>query len=278
MFIEFVNWKAMKKMSKKKPSGYWKIWSNLESELITIINDGDGNFPTQKKLIEKGKSNIARAFQYYGGINGVKLRMGFDLPVCKTLTKWKDMAEWIDHGNDNDYNERTKTSLKESNNVEERSWHRIGRRYGWLNSFSFKKANNESIKWENYEQWKKHGDDNNYKENSPSELAKSENIEDNQWYRRGYKKEWMKDFAFRICINKNVWKNENEWISYGLENGFDKLGPGQIAKSDNKKFRAWYKKGHYKKWNKTFPFSTPSNNIDQLESLLEDYIGGNEHE
>ena len=59
----------------RKPRGYLKDFSNLESELNQIIEELD-HFPTKKELINMGKISIYNAYRHHGGSNAVRERMG----------------------------------------------------------------------------------------------------------------------------------------------------------------------------------------------------------
>ncbi|MBT6402028.1 hypothetical protein HOK09_01035, partial [Candidatus Woesearchaeota archaeon] len=64
-------------MTAPRPKGYWKDFSNLESELEPIIEEL-GHFPTQSELQELGKSSIINGIQvYYSGMNAVREKMGY---------------------------------------------------------------------------------------------------------------------------------------------------------------------------------------------------------
>ena len=62
----------------EKPKGYWKNWDNIEAELKQAIEENGGEFPTQKRLQENGKSGLVRAItEYYDGIGNVREKMGY---------------------------------------------------------------------------------------------------------------------------------------------------------------------------------------------------------
>ncbi len=56
---------------------YWQNWNNLEKELQPII-DQLGHFPTDDELRKLGKSSIASAFQYHDGINAVRKKLSYE--------------------------------------------------------------------------------------------------------------------------------------------------------------------------------------------------------
>jgi hypothetical protein len=194
--------------------------------------------------------------------------------------KWVTKSAWLLHGEDNGFDIRTRTSLKKSNDKEERSWYNIGRTRKWLDAFSFLVGNRDPSMWRTKEKWVNYGNENNYNEKSPYELEKSKNPIECKWYQRGHKMGWIQDFGLARKLRECQWKTKEEWIEYGKENEYEAQGPGQVGKSEDPDARAWYKRGHYKGWNNDFPFNSENNNSDQLEQLLDDYIsdGGNENE
>ncbi|MCP6719618.1 MAG: hypothetical protein KJI71_05380 [Patescibacteria group bacterium] len=64
-----------------KPKGYWKAWDNIQVGLEDII-EGLGHFPTQKELKDVGCFDLLYGIaKYHGGINEVKLKLGYELGV-----------------------------------------------------------------------------------------------------------------------------------------------------------------------------------------------------
>ena len=59
---------------------------------------------------------------------------------------------------------------------------------------------------------------------------------------------------------KKKWEIKEEWIQYGLYNGYDKKSPTEICKSKIPEERSWYEAGGFKdkddkSWRTKFPFS-----------------------
>ncbi|MBT7332048.1 hypothetical protein HN799_02140, partial [Candidatus Woesearchaeota archaeon] len=78
-------------MTAPRPKGYWKDFSNLESELEPIIEEL-GHFPTQSELQELGKSSIINGIQvYYSGMNAVREKMGYG-SLKKPNGYWKEFS------------------------------------------------------------------------------------------------------------------------------------------------------------------------------------------
>ncbi len=86
---------------KRKPSGYWKDWNNLERELKEVINteyrDEEGNvikargeFPTTTQLDRIEMGGLSNAIgKYPRRINGLREKIGFD-SIRKPYGYWND--------------------------------------------------------------------------------------------------------------------------------------------------------------------------------------------
>ena len=78
--------------SSRKPNGYWKKWENVEAELKQAIEDNDGEFPTQIRLYEMGRSSLnyaIRTINHHNGVDMVRKRMGFSFGNKKPNGYWK---------------------------------------------------------------------------------------------------------------------------------------------------------------------------------------------
>lgn len=76
--------------SLKMPSGYWKDYSNVETQLRQFINE-HGDFPTRADLFRLGLSSLATAIErYHGGFRAVRECMGFKNTI-KPENYWKDI-------------------------------------------------------------------------------------------------------------------------------------------------------------------------------------------
>lgn len=61
----------------RKPSGYWKLWTNVEEELHRLMTANRGLVPTRSKLEEEGLGGMLVAIQqYHGGLQRVRERLG----------------------------------------------------------------------------------------------------------------------------------------------------------------------------------------------------------
>ena len=109
--------------------------------------------------------------------------------------------------------------------------------------------------WQTEEEWKQYGLQHNYDERNPKSLVKSKVKEERSWYNKGSYKKWVKNFSFTREKEKYLWKTEEEWKQYGLEERYNERNPYSFRKSEDKEERSWYAKGSGKKWAKNFPFS-----------------------
>ena len=81
-------------MTTRKPNNYWKDFANVERELREVEKKL-GHFPTQKELMEMGRSSLVFAIgNYHKGINAVRERFGLKnmvvmIPFCRTVEEGK---------------------------------------------------------------------------------------------------------------------------------------------------------------------------------------------
>ncbi len=61
----------------KKPKDYWRDWTNTKRELERVIEENNGIFPTQERLMEMKKSSLINAIYYHGGSPQVRERIGY---------------------------------------------------------------------------------------------------------------------------------------------------------------------------------------------------------
>jgi len=81
---------------KEKKPDYWKNWSNLESELQSVISDL-GHFPCARELQEKKLSGlITGMFSYHGGLNNVRKKMGYDTVFDKKYSTKKGLEKGLE--------------------------------------------------------------------------------------------------------------------------------------------------------------------------------------
>ncbi len=62
-----------------RPHKYWPKWENAKKELEEAIKENNGEFPSQRRLDEMGRSSLARAIaEYHGKFSEVRERMGYE--------------------------------------------------------------------------------------------------------------------------------------------------------------------------------------------------------
>jgi hypothetical protein len=90
--------------------------------------------------------------------------------------------------------------------------------------------------------------------------------------------------AIKIGQNKNSrFKTEEEWVRYGLDNGYDERNITSLEKSKNDKERSWYSRGYRNKWLGNFSFERKQkssgywkdwNNFEaEMRNVIEDNDG-----
>ncbi len=60
----------------RKPKDYWQNWNNILAELQPIIDDL-GHFPSGIELRKLNKGMVEHAFKYHGGVNKIKRKLDF---------------------------------------------------------------------------------------------------------------------------------------------------------------------------------------------------------
>lgn len=76
-------------MITKKPSGYWKNWDHVETELSKLITQF-GHFPTQDELSKSGNQPVNCALRYHGGLDYARRKLGFEDRKVKPRNYWRD--------------------------------------------------------------------------------------------------------------------------------------------------------------------------------------------
>lgn len=110
-------------------------------------------------------------------------------------------------------------------------------------------------RWQTFEEWKGYGMEKGYDKRSPTSLESNNDKNERSWYYRGRTKKWMKDFKFSFIVPfRSEYQNFEEWKDYGIGKSYDKINPTRLARSEDPKERAWYKRGINLKWIKDFDF------------------------
>jgi len=111
--------------------------------------------------------------------------------------RWPTFEDWRDHGVEQGYDERNRTSLSQSTNKEERSWHARGAAKKWVGDFEFvKRKRGKKPRWFAFEDWRDYGVRLGYEGRNPGSLEKSDNNGERSWYRCGTNKKWVTGFDF----------------------------------------------------------------------------------
>lgn len=90
---------GMKRSTGKRPAGYWKEFSNLETELHAFLNAHKddvpvGSMPTQKILRKFKRSDIVEGIEQHGGTAKVAEKLGLaPRKATKSRHYWKDWAK-----------------------------------------------------------------------------------------------------------------------------------------------------------------------------------------
>ncbi len=78
---------------KRKPSGYWNDFANVERELLGFISEYEleGVMPTASNLIDADRKDLVSALRKHGGFPSVAKRLGLERPnSAKTPGFWND--------------------------------------------------------------------------------------------------------------------------------------------------------------------------------------------
>jgi hypothetical protein len=64
----------------RKSLSYWKNWENARDKLLTIIEENNGEFPSDDRLCKLGNSGLSESiYRDHGGYPAVRRRMGYKL-------------------------------------------------------------------------------------------------------------------------------------------------------------------------------------------------------
>ncbi len=201
----------------------------------------------------------------------------FEFKKTKEDSPWQTFEEWKKEGTAREYDQRNSVSLSGSDDKNERSWYSRGMYKKWLSKFKFNRRN-DVPRWNEFDEWKQFGVDNGYEGRNSSSLQTSKDKDERAWYSKGLYKTWVSKFTFKRVNRKRM--EFDEWYQEGIEQGFHKRNPVSLLKSQDKTERTWYKLGIKYRWSKDFPFvrkrtENNLNNSQDLENLLEVYVGGN---
>ncbi|MAH51607.1 hypothetical protein CMI37_37670 [Candidatus Pacearchaeota archaeon] len=262
--------------------------TQLEGLLDTYVEESDvetnqeskNSWETEEEWVEHGiengyngrspssfyKSENKKERSWFGRGKRTGWASNFKFTRKNQACKWKTKEEWAKHGLENGFNERNPSSLLNSDDKKEKQWYSRGNTMRWLKEFEFER-NWQLTPWQNFDDWQQYGIENGYDERNSYSILDSENEVEQSWYRRGNRMKWLKDFEFSQSV---LWKTEEEWNQYGLEQKFNETNPDTLSKGEDKLKKRWYKRGVYKEWLKDFDFrkkneDTPWQNFEEWE-------------
>ncbi len=164
--------------------------------------------------------------------------------------------EWASYGLAHKYDGRISAHLIKSSSIKDRSWHAKGNSEGWLKQFPFENRKQKStLEFKDFKSWEEHGIKAGFDKLNPISVSQSKDVDDRRWYKIGYSRGWGKQFDFKVKKRTSPWKNEDEWRKWGIEQGFEKISPISLIKSDDDLHNFWYGKGQREGWVKAFNFT-----------------------
>lgn len=259
-----------------------KQWINYGKE--------NGYEKTNPRSLSKSKDKKERVWYRKGMENSWLDSFNFHRKINmqpKEIKELDDLDKWINYGKKNGYEQRKKYTIQESKLAKERSWYNLGRDNNWLDNFSFKftrfKSPDEIKALADQDQWLEYGYSNNYHLMTKQEVKTSENLNNRSWFNKGRDNKWLKSFKFNSktrSASKEIEEldSKDKWIEYGIYHGYENRNSKSLIKSEDKEERSWYRKGNKNKWLSSFSFNRLRGNSQdsKLESMLENYAGGNE--
>jgi hypothetical protein len=138
----------------KKPETIWKTfeeWSKYGKDRRydekNSLHISKSSLKCVRSWFNRGRHMRRNGDDWLGKFNFNKLR-----------NKWENFEEWEIYGLSKKFDEKTTTELEESNDNEERKWHKKGSRMNkeerWLKKFPFKKVVKEIGYWENWDNYR----------------------------------------------------------------------------------------------------------------------------
>lgn len=228
--------------------------------------------------IKKSKNKRERCWYNKGQKEGWLKRFGFKREREKS--QFDNFEKWKKYGLEHNYNERSPRSLIKSEDKKERSWYNRGYYKKWLRGFSFIRVKN--FTFNNFKEWQKYGLDNNFDKRNSTSLAESKDKSERSWYRSGTSKKWLRDFEFKIVVG--LWDSldytikqsirfirENKLKELPSDKVIDKLGYSQLGNAISR-----YHGGFPAFRERLREYLGQPSQENQLESLLEDYVKGEE--
>lgn len=245
------------------------IDNRYEKINVTVLKDS-------KKKCERRWYYIGRRKNWLKDFNFNNIRdKGFS---------FKNFEDWKEYGMNQGFNKNYPSDLINSKEKTERSWYKKGSKNCWISRFDFKKERKGSVPWKDYESWREYGIGHEYDKKSRSSLQKSKDKSERYWYKTGYKKLWVNDFEFIKSgeLLKNLEYVIKETHKVLDENNWEKLPPPKtLIDSGYKKLTYAIMRHHsgFKIFRERLRecMNQPSDK-DQLEEMLEKYVGGKNDE
>ena len=254
-------------------------WPDYESwREFGIANEYDNNSPTEMR---KSENELQKSW-FIRGMNK-KWVKDFDFTRKILHGMWKTQDEWQQHGIDNGYEGRNPNELFDSENNLERSWYHKGGGEGWLDDFSLTRL--RPIRWKTKDEWQQHGEDNDYDQVMSTSLRDDKNEIKRSWYDKGKRNGWLKNFEFKVTRERpGKWKDLEFTLEYAstlLENeGVETLGSQtqlyDLGHANLSNAIIRYHGGIRAFREKLREYIVMESDVSQIESLLEEYVGGEE--
>ena len=142
---------------------------------------------------------------------------------------YKDMSkkQWLAYGMNEGYNSLTRSEL----NKKENEYYQKGRKEGWLAELIPETKHKPDGFYSDMgkEQWIIYGKENGYDELTRTELSRIHSA----YSLKGRKENWIEELIPGTKVKPNGFYSnmtKEQWLAYGIENGFDKLKRTQLAR------------------------------------------------
>jgi hypothetical protein len=175
--------------------------------------------------------------------------------IPKTLRKpsgfYKKMTKegWLNYGRENALDRLSRKELEQKQG----SYYNIGCKQGWIADLipETKQKQKGFFKYMNKEQWLSYGKERGFDKLSRDSLR----IKESAYHNKGRIENWLAELIPEIKHKPNgFYKNMNkeQWLTYGIENGYDKLSRTELQKEQGK----YYQKGGIEGWVKELILET----------------------
>ena len=214
-------------MGNKRPNGYWNR-EKINEAFYDKINElrrvpTSPEFRGPMKAILKGrydpKIKTWNGFLRYHGFELLSKPWGF----YSNMTK----EEWLAYGAEKGYGGLIRSKLEKENN----GYYLTGLKKGWLKGLipHTKVRPNGFYSNMTKEEWLAHGNENGYHKLSRTDLSKI----NGRYYQTGLRAGWLKELISHTKQKaRGFFKrmNKEQWLSYGMEMGYDKISRAELGK------------------------------------------------